>query len=140
MSVLVGTGNNIWSGIYVLLPVVGFVLFMGLLNAYYIIPFGIKAWWYKGLLFVICMVASVLIFGGAVVGLWNLWERRVSEREESENNQMKIGTGQHINGSRKDEQSSQESLAGITTIQYGSRPDFKGMPYNFCLEKREKTT
>ena len=125
LSVLVGTGNNIWSGIYVILPVLGFVLFMDLLNIYYINPFGINAWWYKGLLFVLCMVASVVIFGGAVVGFWHLWERRISESEEFEDNQMKIGMVQHINGSMEDKESSQESLAGTSTIQYGCRPDFK---------------
>lgn len=125
LSVLVGTGNNIWSGIYVILPVLGFVLFMDLLNIYYINPFGINSWWYKGLLFVLCMVASVVIFGGAVVGFWHLWERRISESEELEDNQMKIGMVQHINGSMEDKESSQESLAGTSTIQYGCRPDFK---------------
>ena len=140
LSVLVGTGNNIWSGIYVILPVLGFVLFMDLLNIYYINPFGINSWWYKGLLFVLCMVASVVIFGGAVVGFWHLWERRISESEELEDNQMKIGMVQHINGSMEDKESSQESLAGTSTIQYGCRPDFKGTPYNFCLDKKEKST
>ena len=140
MSVLVGTGNNIWSGIYVILPVLGFVLFMGLLNIYYINPFGINAWWYKGLLFVLCMVASVVIFGGAVVGLWHLWERRISESEEFEDNQIKIGMVKHINGSMEDKESNHESLASTSTIQYGCRPDFKGKQYNFCLDRKEKTT
>lgn len=132
MSVLVGTGNIIWSGIYVILPVLGFVLFMGSLNIYYINPCGINAWWYKGLLFVLGMVGSVIIFGGAVVGLWHLWERRISESEEFEfeENQIKSSMVRHINGSMEEKESNnQENLACTSsTIQYGCRPDFKGKP------------
>ncbi|KAF5946823.1 hypothetical protein HYC85_017051 [Camellia sinensis] len=69
ISVLVGTGNIIWSGIYVMVSRIGIVLPVGLLHIFYINPFDIAYWWYKGLLFVACMFASPIVFGGVVVGL-----------------------------------------------------------------------
>ena len=74
MSVLVGTGDNFWSGLYVISSTVGFVILLALLYVYYIAPFHIETWWYKGLLYLICMVASVVIFGGSVVAMWHIWE------------------------------------------------------------------
>ena len=81
MSVLVGTGDNFWSGLYVISSTVGLVILVALLNIYYVKPYGVYKWWYKGLLFVICMVASVVIFGGLVVGLWHIWEEKSFTRE-----------------------------------------------------------
>lgn len=121
MSVLVGTGNIIWSGIYVMLSTIGLVIFLGLLDIYYINPYNITHWWYKGLLFIACMAASVLIFGGLVVGLWYLWERKVSGREESEESEKTV-IMQH-NEPSVDKDSHKEHFS--KTIWYGQRPDFK---------------
>ncbi|KAA8536665.1 hypothetical protein F0562_029143 [Nyssa sinensis] len=117
MSVLVGTGNIIWSGIYVMVSTIGLVISVGLLDIYYINPFGITYWWYKGLLFFACMVASVCIFGGLVVGLWHLWERKTSAKEVCEDDGQKIDNMQN--------ETSQNNWASSSIIQYGRRPDFK---------------
>lgn len=129
MSVLVGTGNIIWSGIYVMVSTIGLVIFLGLLDIYYINPYNITYWWYKGLLFIACMTASVLIFGGLVVGLWYLWERKVSGREESEDDEKTV-IMQH-NEPSVDKDSRKESFS--KTIRYGQRPDFKGMSMAFSF-------
>ncbi|KAG2675541.1 hypothetical protein I3843_12G009600 [Carya illinoinensis] len=124
MSVLVGTGNSIWSGLYVISSTIGLVILMGLVDIFYINPFSISSWWYKGLLFIICMLASVFVVGGLVVGLWHLWERKNASREEGEDDRVKVGKMQHnSNVAHKD--SGQNTLPSSAQTYYGSRPDFK---------------
>ncbi|GMI87050.1 ferric reduction oxidase 7, FERRIC REDUCTION OXIDASE 7 [Hibiscus trionum] len=119
MSPLVGTGNNVWSGLYFIISTVGFIVLMALLRIFYINPYDVSTWWYLGLLFIICMVASVVIFGGGVIGLWHLWEKRVSAKVgEEDNDRTKVETV-------ADKYSSQKNLESSTIIQYGTRPDFK---------------
>ncbi|KAK7246071.1 hypothetical protein RIF29_40929 [Crotalaria pallida] len=122
MSGLVGTGNNFWSGLYVISPTIGFVILLALLDIYYINPYGISKWWYKGLLFVICMVASVVIFGGLVIGLWHIWDKKSPMVEKS--NHIKVDKFEQ-NGSVAPKDPSQDNVAKSTVIRYGSRPDFK---------------
>ncbi|GFZ09493.1 ferric reduction oxidase 6 [Actinidia rufa] len=124
VSVLVGTGNIMWSGIYVVVSTIGLVLSVGLLQVYYINPFDISSWWYKGLLLFACMVASPIIFGGVVVGLWHLWERKTSAREVYEDDD-----GQKIdilpdNEPRARKELIQDYVDTSNTIRYGQRPDF----------------
>ncbi|CAL5401911.1 unnamed protein product [Camellia sinensis] len=117
MSLLVGTGHIIWPGVYLVVSTVGFVIILGLLDAYYINPFGISKWWYLGILFLVCMAASVLVFGGLVVGLWHRWEK-TSSTEESE----VYDVAQHDEpAERKD--SCREYLARSSTVHYGCRPN-----------------
>src|ERR1044072_8613598 len=124
MSVLVGTGDNFWSGLYVISSTFGFVILLSLLYICYINPYGIYKWWYKGLLIVICMLASVVIFGGTVVGFWHIWEKQSSKKDKSSNTKVdKI----EQNGSVALEDPSQDNIAKSAVIRYGSRPDFKGM-------------
>ncbi|CAL5340958.1 unnamed protein product [Camellia sinensis] len=119
MSLLVGTGHIIWPGVYLVVSTVGFVIILGLLDAYYINPFGISKWWYLGILFLGCMAASVLVFGGLVVGLWHRWEK-TSSTEESE----VYDVAQHDEPvERKD--SCREYLARSSTVHYGCRPNLK---------------
>lgn len=122
MSVLVGTGHIIWSGIYVIVPTIGLVIMLGLLDIFYINPFSITYWWYKGLLFIACMVASVVIFGGLIVGLWNYWDKKVSKAEVPDVLEKEITQSLQ---SDNEESSNQENFT--STIQYGERPDFKGI-------------
>uniref|UniRef100_A0A5B7AER1 ferric-chelate reductase (NADH) n=1 Tax=Davidia involucrata TaxID=16924 RepID=A0A5B7AER1_DAVIN len=124
MSILVGTGNTIWSGIYVMVSTIGFIISVGLLDICYINPFGVSSWWYKGLLFVACMVASVLIFGGLVIGLWHLWERKTSTGEACEDDGQKINIMQN-NEAKEYKEPCQNTFSSTSTIQYGRRPDFK---------------
>ncbi|KAK2448208.1 ferric reduction oxidase [Trifolium repens] len=122
MSGLVGTGNNIWSGLYVISSTLGFVLLLSLLNIYYINPFGVSKWWYKGLLFVVCMLASVVIFGGIVIGFWHMWEKQSSLNDKSNN--IKVDQVEQ-NGSVDEKDPSQDNVTKLTKVRYGSRPDFK---------------
>ncbi|GMY04948.1 ferric reduction oxidase 7, chloroplastic-like isoform X1 [Fagus crenata] len=122
ISVLVGTGNKLWAGSYVIISTVGFVITLGLLDTFYINPFGISYWWYKGLLFVACMVVSVFIFGGLVVVFWHLWEKRTLAREEGEEDGEKIDMMQHIEGVTDKDLG---TLACSCSVRYGCRPDFK---------------
>ncbi|KAK6945682.1 Ferric reductase transmembrane component-like domain, partial [Dillenia turbinata] len=122
MSVLVGTGSNIWSGAYVVFSTIGFVIFVSLLEIYYINILGITSWWYKGLLFFACILASIFVFGGLVIVLWNLWETRISTMEEPEEDR-KAAELQH-NESITSKGTSQENIVTSNSIQYGRRPDF----------------
>ncbi|KAK7843358.1 ferric reduction oxidase 6 [Quercus suber] len=124
MSILVGTGNNIWSGLYVISSTLGFVILLYVLDIFYINPYDISPWWYKALLLVICMLASVFIFGGVVVSLWHLWERRNAAREASMDDRRVVENMQHDEIlAHKD--SFQQKILSSTNTYYGSRPDFK---------------
>ena len=126
MSVLVGTGNNIWSGLYVISSTLGFVILLYLLDIFYINPYDISPWWYKVLLLVICMLASVFTFGGFVVSLWHLWERRNATREACKDDRIVVEKMQHDEIlAHKD--SCQQKILSLTNTYYGSRPDFKGI-------------
>jgi hypothetical protein len=128
MSVLVGTGHNTWSGLYIMSSTAGFVFLMYLVDIFYVNPFDIEAWWHLGILFLACMVASVFIFGGFVVGLWHLWARRISAKEQCEDNMLKVDKAEHTETVAHND-SDQESIANITSIRYGARPDFNGMHF-----------
>ncbi|KAL0012952.1 hypothetical protein SO802_000021 [Lithocarpus litseifolius] len=123
MSVLVGTGNNMWPGLYVISSTLGFVILLYLLDTFYINPYDISPWWYTGLLFVICMLASVFIFGGVMVGLWHLWERRNAAREACKDDRIMVEKMQH-NEIVAHNDSCQQKLASSINTYYGSRPDF----------------
>ncbi|KAG2704312.1 hypothetical protein I3760_05G000100 [Carya illinoinensis] len=125
ISALVGTGNKIWVGCYVIISTIGFVISLSLLDICYINPFSISYWWYKGLLFVACMVVSVFIYGGFVVGLWHLWEKRTLAMEESQEDGVKTDMMQP-NEVFTEKNLYQETLASSYAVRYGCRPDFKG--------------
>ncbi|XP_052205314.1 ferric reduction oxidase 7, chloroplastic-like [Diospyros lotus] len=124
VSSLVGTGNIIWSGAYVMASTIGFILLSGLLYGFYLNPFGVTYWWYKGLLIVVCMVASPVIFGGVVIALWHRWESKTSARVVDENDGPKIDLVQD-NKQRALEELHHHYGAIPNSIQYGHRPDFK---------------
>ncbi|EHA8589333.1 putative Ferric reduction oxidase 6 [Cocos nucifera] len=130
MSSLVGTGNNIWSGIYVVASTLGFILLFGIVEVYYIKPFGISAWWYRGLLFTLCMVAGVIFIGGIVVYFWNQWEKRSSCNEkwtvDAEKSKL-VHCGEPI----LHNEMSMTSLSSLQTTRYGCRPDFQDIFSSF---------
>ncbi|KAF6175453.1 hypothetical protein GIB67_035875 [Kingdonia uniflora] len=126
MSGLVGTGDNMWSGVYVILSTIGFIIFLGLMDLFYITPFGISTWWFKALLFIVCMALGVLIFGGLVVLSWHLSERRISSDEKPSENNEESETVQYSDNPY------QASLATSTTTRYGCRPDFREIFDSVC--------
>ncbi|CAL9205578.1 unnamed protein product [Musa hybrid cultivar] len=126
MSCLVGTGNNIWSGIYFAVSTFGFVLLYGLVEAYYIVPSAISAWWYRGLLFTICMVASVVILGGSVVFFWHLWEKHSSSARSTEDDEKERTLRN---------ETTTANFASMLTTQYGRRPDFHDIFGSFAKKK-----
>ncbi|KAM1089580.1 hypothetical protein TB2_017000 [Malus domestica] len=126
MSVLVGSGDNLWSGLYLISSTVGLVIILGLLDVLYINPYRISAWWYKGLLLLLCMVASVVVFGGLVVGLWLLWERKFSPQDQCEDDTSDVYKAEHEETvGRSDSNEHRENLSKLTGIRYGARPNFK---------------
>lgn len=130
MSVLVGTGHVLWSGLYVIVSTLGLVITVYLLNFLYIKPYNIYYWWYKGLLLVACMTISVVLFGGIVIGLWHIWERKTSYNEECENS-SKTSSIVHPKETRIHKKTGQEQYLNI--IRYGQRPDFSGMFQDLSL-------
>ncbi|PKU79997.1 ferric reduction oxidase 6 [Dendrobium catenatum] len=125
MSCLVGTGHKVWAGIYVLVSTIGFIVFYGLLELYYIKPFQVVAWWYRGLLFTLCMVASVVILGAIVIFFWNKWEMKSSSNDSwmTSDNEKKSLLNHNIFGTGD----KKENLSSVQTIQYGTRPDFRAI-------------
>ncbi|GER38924.1 ferric reduction oxidase 6 [Striga asiatica] len=115
MSVLVGTGNIIWSGMYVIVSTLGLGINVALLNVFYVNPYGVEYLWYKGLLFIACMVVSVLVFGGLVIVLWHLWEKRTSDYDFEETTE----NGFVQPNEPKMEKSSNGKEQCVTTIRYG---------------------
>lgn len=133
MSSLAGTGNVVWSGLYVVVSTIGLVITVALFDILYINPHNIYYWWYKGLLLIGCMAASVVIFGGLVIALWHLWERKTSLKEEPEDSTKKVDNlQQNIEASLH---KNLEEARSVNTIRYGERPDFQGMfreAYELC--------
>ena len=82
MSGLVGTGDNFWAAMYFLASTFGFLLAYALVQVYYVKPHNVVAWWYLGLLFMLCMAAGVALPGGLVVLLWHLSEKRRLEDDK----------------------------------------------------------
>ncbi|XP_059313420.1 ferric reduction oxidase 6-like isoform X1 [Lycium ferocissimum] len=122
MSSLVGTGSVVWSGLYNIVSTIGLVISVTLLDIFYINPFNVNYWWYKGLLLIGCMAASVLIFGGLVIALWHLWERKTSSNEESEDATKKTDILQQNEASLPRNSGEAQFL---NNIRYGRRPNFQ---------------
>lgn len=126
MSSLVGTGNILWSGAYVVASALGFIFIFGLLEAFYIRPYGITIWWYQGLLFVMNMIASVVIFGGLVIFIWNHWENRTVPTREAwscDDNGKQLPSKSQL----KQGDDCPNNLVSLATTRYGMRPNFKGI-------------
>ncbi|KAK4762803.1 hypothetical protein SAY86_008571 [Trapa natans] len=121
MSILVGTGDKGWSGTYVIVPILGFILLLGLLDVCYLNPYDISYWWYRGLLLLICMVVSVVLFGGFVIALWHAWENKClsSEEDPAEDSVEARSMLQERTTPERD------LYSDFTSINYGRRPDFK---------------
>ncbi|XP_058089933.1 ferric reduction oxidase 7, chloroplastic-like [Magnolia sinica] len=124
ISGLVATGNNIWSGFYFSLSTVGFFVFLTLMKAFYIKPFKITSWWFQGLLFIVCMVASIVTFGGLVVYLWHRWEKRVSSSEKCSDDNEESGLT-HYNEPKLQIGLCNTNLDRLSTTQYGCRPNIQ---------------
>lgn len=126
MSGLVGTGNNIWSGIYVVSSTIGFIILFGLMEAFYVTPFNVKCWWFKGLLFVMCMILSVAVFGGGVIFLWYQWEIRASNHKKYTNDHERSDLA-WCNPPKMQNNATESNIASMNTIHYGCRPNFPGI-------------
>ncbi|CAI9293694.1 unnamed protein product [Lactuca saligna] len=129
MSGLVGTGNIIWSGTYVVVSTIGLVVSLTLLNVFYINTYDVTYRWYKGLLVLICMIISVIVFGGLVICLWHLSDTKTSKKEKSwdKNQTDEI---QHKKSTTSCKHSSEESF--VKTTKYGQRPDLKEIFGRMC--------
>eukprot|EP00268_Persea_americana_P039428 TRINITY_DN39008_c0_g1_i1.p1 TRINITY_DN39008_c0_g1~~TRINITY_DN39008_c0_g1_i1.p1 ORF type:complete len:740 (+),score=82.26 TRINITY_DN39008_c0_g1_i1:300-2519(+) len=126
MSGLVATGNNMWSGVYTIVPIVGFITLLTLLKAFYIKPYNITTWWVQGLLFLICMAVSVAVFGGVVIFLWRRWERKVSGYDKCTNGNDKSVSSQHSDP-KSQTKTCQTSLHHLMSTQYGRRPNMQAI-------------
>ncbi|ERM99798.1 hypothetical protein AMTR_s00099p00157080 [Amborella trichopoda] len=121
VSSLVGTGNTIWSGMYLAVSTVGFIILMGQLGS-----LDVSMWWLRGLLLVVCMVASVALFGGLVIILWHYWERRVANNKDSTGGK-ETDESKHHGEPTAPGKTQEGDLVDLSTIQYGHRPNFEGI-------------
>ncbi|KAF9604069.1 hypothetical protein IFM89_001955 [Coptis chinensis] len=124
ISGLVGTGNKVLSGLYVIFSTIGFIALLSLVDLFYIKPCGISTGWFSGLLFVTCMVGSVVTFGAIMVVLWHLWERRDSSYERC----MKDGKHEEVQCIEPimSTAGNPTTLGSLSSIQYGCRPNLRG--------------
>ncbi|OEL25115.1 Ferric reduction oxidase 7, chloroplastic [Dichanthelium oligosanthes] len=130
MSGLVGTGDNFWAAMYFLASTLGFLLAFALVQVYYVKPHNVVAWWYLGLLFMLCMVAGVALPGGLVVLMWHLSEKRRLEDEKwdaaaasSQSPRAEQTTALAAGGG--DDAAPRVSLTALRTTRYGCRPNFE---------------
>ncbi|KAL5993186.1 hypothetical protein ACLOJK_014109 [Asimina triloba] len=121
ISGLVATGNSIWFGVYFLLSAVGFIAFFTFIKA-----FKIKNWWILGLLFIGCMVAGIVTFGGPVIMLWQRWEKRVLSSEKSGNDGEEDGS-KHSTEQKWQIGANHTKLDSLVSRQYGYRPNLQGI-------------
>jgi len=123
MSGLVGTGDNFWAAMYFLASTLGFLLAYALVQVYYVKPHNVVAWWYLGLLFMLCMAAGVALPGGLVVLLWHLSEKRRLEDEkwDAAASQSPRAAAPAAGG----DAAPGVGLAALRTTRYGCRPDFE---------------
>ncbi|MQM14771.1 hypothetical protein Taro_047701 [Colocasia esculenta] len=130
MSSLVGTGNNLWAASYFLVSTAAFIISFGLIEQFYLKPLGISSWWYRGLLFIICMVASVVILGGLIIFFWHNLEREDSSNEKcrdgNKNFYFQENSKQLLHG-----EFASLNIMSIMTTHYGCRPDFQGIFSSF---------
>jgi MFS family permease len=129
MSGLVGTGDNFWAAMYFLASTLGFLLAFALVRVYYAKPHNVVAWWYQGLLLMLCMVVGVALPGGLVVLLWHLSEKRRLEDDKWDTaaSQSPRAAQQTPAGSGDgDDAVLGVSLVAMRTTRYGCRPDFQG--------------
>lgn len=130
MSGLVGTGDNFWAALYFLASTLGFVLAYALVQVYYVKPHSVVAWWYLGLLFMLCMAAGIALPGGLVVLLWHLSEKRrlaEDDRWDSQSPRFKETSPAAAGGGGCDGEAAVPgvSLAALRTTRYGCRPNFQ---------------
>ncbi|XP_031480708.1 ferric reduction oxidase 7, chloroplastic-like [Nymphaea colorata] len=121
MSVLVGSGNVIWFGIYMFSSIVGFIIFVSLIEIFYLRRLDISTWWLKGLLYIVCMILGTITFGGAVIMLWSWWEMHILEQEKV-NNSSQLNE-QAVSVSR----ASHTNLVASGPTCYGQRPNFRSI-------------
>lgn len=132
MSGLVGTGDNFWAAMYFLASTLGFLLAFTLVEAYYVKPHNVVAWWYRSLLFMLCMVAGVALPGGLVVLLWHLSEKQRMEGDkwdaaaDSQSPRAEQTGPAAAAGGGDDDAVPGVSLAALRTTRYGCRPNFEG--------------
>lgn len=126
MSSLVGTGNNIWAGIYLASSIVGFIIAMALTDTFYINHYESAPWWLKGLCFILCMVVGVAIFGGVAIFLWNLWDFRTSGYQKKVDDRYESNQTAHTDSQQNVVVGEgMEKLVNPGNTHYGCRPNFK---------------
>lgn len=129
MLCLVGTGDNLWSGIYFVISTLGFIAFYWMVKKYYIKPNKITTWWYMSLLFIICMVLGVVILGGVIIFLWHKRCKISAGSQKCVKNEDTANSMHRMNDEAK-----RVNLAKMQTLRYGCRPDFEFI-FNSFTEK-----
>ncbi|KAJ1271177.1 hypothetical protein BS78_06G108900 [Paspalum vaginatum] len=130
MSGLVGTGDNFWAAMYFLASTLGFFLAYALVQVYYVKPHNVVAWWYLGLLFMLCMAAGVALPGGLVVLLWHLSEKQRLEDDRwdaaaAASQSPRSKQTSPVAGGGDGDAGPSVGLAAMRTTRYGCRPNFQ---------------
>ncbi|XP_031477463.1 ferric reduction oxidase 7, chloroplastic-like [Nymphaea colorata] len=121
MSTMVGSGNMKWLGIYMFFSIFGFVALEGVAELV-LGKLNISNSWLNGLLCIICMLASIILFGGPVIMLWRLWESSGLEFVDDDEQQEDVAG---LNGSTQYGEDASKDLLSLASIHYGRRPNYK---------------
>eukprot|EP00252_Welwitschia_mirabilis_P001020 TRINITY_DN10_c0_g1_i2.p1 TRINITY_DN10_c0_g1~~TRINITY_DN10_c0_g1_i2.p1 ORF type:complete len:679 (-),score=78.75 TRINITY_DN10_c0_g1_i2:333-2369(-) len=125
MSYLVGTGNIIWACIYLVSSVIGFLISMALVKTFIFSHYSMVPWWLKGLYLFLSMVVGIIIFGGASLLLWNMWECRLLKNDQKSEDGSQAGDDSLSYYQEKPISEDSKKLIGLDNIKYGCRPNFK---------------
>jgi ferric-chelate reductase len=134
LSILVGTGSNLWISAGLLASLLGYILASILVSRYVVEPHekkGLEApefgsgvpLWVKGLFNFMNMILGVVLFGGAVIALWSFFGSKRSPAGDDDESQLLLDSDDdgttlaNENGDR---------LVHPSNTQFGHRPNLRG--------------
>lgn len=137
MSILVGTGSNLWISCSLLASLFGYIVVTILIHQFIVEPNKKKKideaefstglpLWIQGLLNVASMILGVVIFGGSVVALWSIWSRFSSPSSKGDD---ELSSQQLLDSDDDSTTLANESgdhLVHPSNTHFGHRPNLKG--------------
>lgn len=150
MSILVSTGSNFWISASLLASLLGYLLATVLVDLYVLRPNqkkGLEApgseigtgvpLWIRGLLNFVNMILGVVVFGGAVISLWNYFGGRRSSPVEDDD-------GSHLLSDSDDNSSTLADEGGDRLVHpdnttFGHRPNLREL-FQGCAKRQRPGT
>lgn len=139
MSILVGTGSNLWISACFLASLVGYFAVTLLIGHFVVKPNEKKGFeeeefstglplWVKGLFNIISMFVGVVGFGGVVIALWS-WLSSRSTNSEDESTHLLLDSDDDAMLANE----SADRLVHPSNTQFGHRPNLRGKLLNSSI-------